>query len=181
MYVRRNLARGYTAKELNVSFMREKKLQLENKVQSVKGHIAGKSHELQNKVESVKGRIADKSHELINKWEEKSREFIGNFLQMFGRDGRINQWLVESRLKVVRAISPPPSYGFGSSSNSQQTSSDDSDTSDDDSYHSSPPPAKRARSHGNGNHGIDDIDYHYSLSKESKKRTSPRMSFSTLF
>ncbi|ESN96946.1 hypothetical protein HELRODRAFT_86102, partial [Helobdella robusta] len=71
IYVRRNLARGYTAKELNVGFMKEKTIQL------------------QSKVESVRGRMMDKGHELINKWEEKSREFICNFLELFGRDGRI--------------------------------------------------------------------------------------------
>ena len=33
--------------------------------------------------------IKDKGKEFIDKWEEKSKEFIGNFLEMFGRDGTI--------------------------------------------------------------------------------------------
>lgn len=37
----------------------------------------------------MKGKVIDKGHELINKWEEKSREFIANFLELFGKDGRI--------------------------------------------------------------------------------------------
>lgn len=45
--------------------------------------------QLQTKVNEVKERIADKSLELINIWETKSREFIGNFLELFGKDGRI--------------------------------------------------------------------------------------------
>lgn len=45
--------------------------------------------QLQMKVSEVKGRIEDKSHELINIWEMKSREFIANFLELFGKDGRI--------------------------------------------------------------------------------------------
>lgn len=133
MYVRRNLSRGYTAKELNVSFMKEKKIQL------------------QSKVDAVKEKIADKSSELINKWEEKSREFITNFLELFGRDGKINQWLVEGRMKMVRAISPTP-YDSSSESTGSPTikrfktnaspnfgsnyeHDDDDDDDDDDGYH----------------------------------------------
>ena len=37
----------------------------------------------------MKEKIADKSHEIMAKWEEKSREFVGNFMELFGRDGRI--------------------------------------------------------------------------------------------
>ena len=31
----------------------------------------------------------DKGNELLHKWEDKSKEFIGNFLDMFGKDGKI--------------------------------------------------------------------------------------------
>lgn len=97
VYVRRNLSRGYTAKELNVSFMKEKKIQF------------------QEKVDLMKGRIADKRQELFHKWEEKSREFIGNFMDLFSRDGRLNQLFTEGRLRMVRAISPPSSPAESSS------------------------------------------------------------------
>ena len=35
-FIRRNLARGYTTQEMNVSFFRGKKLQLANKVDEIK-------------------------------------------------------------------------------------------------------------------------------------------------
>ncbi|KAL0156624.1 hypothetical protein M9458_047870, partial [Cirrhinus mrigala] len=49
-------------------------------------------YRLQNQVDRMKEkhfvyRVEEKSHDLIQKWEEKSREFIGNFLELFGPDG----------------------------------------------------------------------------------------------
>lgn len=40
---------------------------------------------LQNKIDEFK----DKGHEMIQKWEEKSRDFINNFTQLFGPDGTL--------------------------------------------------------------------------------------------
>lgn len=58
IYVRRNLARGYTAKELNVSFLKEKKFRLQNKI-----------NEFKDRGQKMKG-------DIISKWEEKSNDFI---------------------------------------------------------------------------------------------------------
>lgn len=58
MYVRRNLSRGYTAKELNVSYLKEKKIRL------------------QNKMEEIKDRGLKVKEDIISKWEEKSNDFI---------------------------------------------------------------------------------------------------------
>ncbi len=44
---------------------------------------------IKEKFDQQRNKVLDKSQELIDKWEEKSREFIGNFLELFGRDGRI--------------------------------------------------------------------------------------------
>ncbi|KAL4647048.1 choline-phosphate cytidylyltransferase A [Arapaima gigas] len=41
-----------------------------------------------------------------DKWEEKSREFIGNFLQMFGPEGALKHMLKEGRGRMLQAISP---------------------------------------------------------------------------
>ncbi|XP_054711553.1 choline-phosphate cytidylyltransferase A-like [Uloborus diversus] len=88
MYVRRNLDRGYSAKEMNVSFLNEKKFLL------------------QNKMDKIKGKLEGKRHEIIHKWEEKSREFINNFLDLFGKDGRINTFWKESKGRLRQALSP---------------------------------------------------------------------------
>jgi hypothetical protein len=78
LYVRRNLQRGYTAKELNVSFLSEKKFRLQNKLD-----------EMKHKGKKV---IGDVKEEFIQKWEEKSNEFIRTFLMLFGRDNLSQIW-----------------------------------------------------------------------------------------
>uniref|UniRef100_A0A023GIP5 choline-phosphate cytidylyltransferase n=1 Tax=Amblyomma triste TaxID=251400 RepID=A0A023GIP5_AMBTT len=95
VYVRRNLARGYSARDMNVSFLNEKKFLLQNKMDELKD----KSKQL---VENFEG----KRHELIQKWEEKSREFIFNFLELFGREGRLNHLWNEGKGRLKNALSP---------------------------------------------------------------------------
>ncbi|XP_053201709.1 choline-phosphate cytidylyltransferase A-like [Panonychus citri] len=91
IYVRRNLARGYSAKDMNVSFINEKKFLL------------------QNKMDELKDKFEEKKHGFIQTWEEKSRDFIGNFLDLFGREGALNNLWNESKGRLQRALSPPPS------------------------------------------------------------------------
>ena len=33
--------------------------------------------------------MKDKGKEFMDRWEDRSKEFIGNFLELFGKDGRI--------------------------------------------------------------------------------------------
>lgn len=92
LYVRRNLARGYSAKDLNVSFLKEKKFRFQNKMDELKD----KGKRVMNE---VKG-------DIITKWEEKSRDFIETFLLLFGRDSITNIWdKSKGRLMQVRSIS----------------------------------------------------------------------------
>jgi len=98
VYVRRNLARGYSAKDLNVGFINEKKYRLQNKFETLK-----------KRGQEVLSEMEERRTDLLSKWEEKSRDFIDTFLVMFGREGRLTQYLQEKRDIVVKAISPPGS------------------------------------------------------------------------
>ncbi|XP_026746641.1 choline-phosphate cytidylyltransferase A-like isoform X2 [Trichoplusia ni] len=98
IYVRRNLARGYSAKELNVSFLNEKKFRLQNKMD-----------ELKDKGKKVMTNIGEKRVDILTKWEEKSRELIDAFLLLFGPDGRLSNIWNESKGRIMLALSQPPS------------------------------------------------------------------------
>lgn len=92
MYVRRNLARGYTAKELNVSFINEKKFQL------------------QNKMDEIKDKLKERIDEGVSKWIDarNSNVFISSFLELFGPDGRLNNLWNHTNRSIKRALSPEP-------------------------------------------------------------------------
>ncbi|CAH0722843.1 unnamed protein product, partial [Brenthis ino] len=138
IYVRRNLARGYSAKELNVSFLNEKKFRLQNKMD-----------ELKDKGKKVMTNIGEKRVDILTKWEEKSRELIDAFLLLFGPDGRLSNIWNESKGRLMQALSQPPSPR----ASPPPSDADDADDGDDaDADHSpthrgsaSPPPPKSRR------------------------------------
>ncbi|XP_037936195.1 choline-phosphate cytidylyltransferase A-like [Teleopsis dalmanni] len=118
LYVRRNLARGYSAKDLNVSFLSEKKFRLQNKMDELK--VRGR-----RELTKVKG-------DIMTKWEEKSREFIDAFLLLFGRE-RLHHLWNESKGKLIQALSPP-----GSPSGSVNGDADDFEDEEEDDEETDP-------------------------------------------
>lgn len=97
VYLRRNIARGYSAKDLNISFLNEKKIKFQNKM-----------HQIKDKSKQVLDTIGERKGDILTKWEEKSRELIDNFLLMFKKNGLKSFWN-GSKDRIMQAISPPGS------------------------------------------------------------------------
>lgn len=98
LYVRRNLARGYSAKDLNVSYYNEKKFRIQNKMD-----------ELKSKGKKVIADIGEKRHDLIQKWEDKSKKAIDGFLDFFFGKRTLSELLTESKDRIKNALSPSSS------------------------------------------------------------------------
>ncbi|XP_065576032.1 choline-phosphate cytidylyltransferase B-like isoform X2 [Artemia franciscana] len=99
-YVGRNLQRGMPREEMNVSYLNAKKFEIQEKVK-----------ELKEKGKSVIDRIDERRHGIVEKWENRSRELILNFLQLFGREGRLSSIWNEGKDRIKNALSPPGSPG----------------------------------------------------------------------
>uniref|UniRef100_A0A914CIH1 choline-phosphate cytidylyltransferase n=1 Tax=Acrobeloides nanus TaxID=290746 RepID=A0A914CIH1_9BILA len=107
-YVRRNLQRGYSAKDLGVGFFSEQKYQLQNKLDQWK----------------------HKSVELLDNWKNRSNEFMREFLDTFHRDGNYKLQFGD-RLRELVSRSPSPVI------EEQEEEDTQSERNDDELAHSS--------------------------------------------
>jgi len=71
-YVRRNLSRGYSRKDLNVGFLKEKEIKFKAKIQRANA----RSRSWVNSVET-------RSQEMIRRWEDNAKDFVSSFLDGF--------------------------------------------------------------------------------------------------
>nr|CCA26505.1 cholinephosphate cytidylyltransferase B putative [Albugo laibachii Nc14]CCA27395.1 cholinephosphate cytidylyltransferase B putative [Albugo laibachii Nc14] len=74
-FIRRNLQRGYTGKEMNVSYLKEQSIKFDMAVDKVKHDVDG----------------------FIHKWVGKADELQYNFLDLFSRDGPLRTSLRKRR------------------------------------------------------------------------------------
>lgn len=91
--------------------------------------------------------IDNKRKHWVDKWEETSNVLIGNFLEVFGADGRLSHWFNEKRAQVARAISPPAS----------PVANSEEDDSDDDEDFAEPPAKRRAMIDSASSHTSDRV------------------------
>lgn len=108
-YLRRNLKRGLSRKELNISFIKEKEIQLKEKV------------------DELRSNFGVKRKRMLNDWVGRSRDLVTNFLEVFGSDGKVSEWLRHTSGRMVegvRAMSPPPENGRRRKARRQESDTD---------------------------------------------------------
>ena len=101
MYVRRNLARGYSARDLNVGFLKKNQLEFQSKFNTVKTKF---------------GTYEEQSKTFMERWEERSKEYIHNFIGRF-ESGVLNL--------LQRSQSPYTNMLLNSPSGKSDTDDDD--------------------------------------------------------
>ena len=89
IYVRRNLARGYSARDLNVGFIKKNQLQIQSRFDTVKSKF--RTYEEESKT-------------FMERWEDRSKEYIHNFIGLFDRSRVLNLLnRTRSPLSIARA------------------------------------------------------------------------------
>jgi hypothetical protein len=82
--VRRNLDRGVSAKDLNISYFKEKEMQVKKKVDNLTGIIRSKIREGED---YIKQNWTETRNELIQSMEQQ--ELLRGFVSLFGNDGPV--------------------------------------------------------------------------------------------
>ncbi|KAI9486708.1 MAG: hypothetical protein EXX96DRAFT_604801 [Benjaminiella poitrasii] len=107
-YLRRNLERGVTAKELNISFLKERKIKTKKSIQDLR--------------KTIKTAI----HDTMLLWEDKRHDFIRGFSGVFGAEDVVDKfWKYRRNNKLM-------SESNSQASSSKEPSELDEDEEDDD-------------------------------------------------
>lgn len=83
-YVRRNLSRGVSPKDLNLSFLKESEIKVSDSVKEFRGKIKERfkteEEDIKHNWESTKDEILV----TLLSWESKSHDFVKDFVDLFG-------------------------------------------------------------------------------------------------
>ncbi|KAI3465589.1 hypothetical protein Pfo_022252 [Paulownia fortunei] len=124
-YVMRNLDRGYTRKELNLSYVKEKRLRVNMRLKKLQEKVKEHQEKVGEKIQTV----AKTAGVHPNMWVENADRWVAGFLEMFEEGCHKMGTAIRDRIQEslrgqhVRGLLP----------NGQEISSDDDD--DDDDYY----------------------------------------------
>ncbi|KAF9914203.1 hypothetical protein BX616_008760 [Lobosporangium transversale] len=90
-YLRRNLERGVTAKELGIGFFKEQEVKLKKSAQDIRASIRQNWHGTKDELKNEISVLRNDLRQTMNVWEDKSQEFIKDFSRLFGADSVVNK------------------------------------------------------------------------------------------
>lgn len=128
VYLRRNIRRGLSRKDLNISYMKEKSIQLQYNLENM---MKRGSTFIQN--------FDSKRREFVDQLEDISHEVVRSFMRIFGSDGHLRHWWSSRRCK--RPISSLNSTFYTPQTSPTCSASEDDDDDDD----SEEPYSKKSR------------------------------------
>lgn len=101
-FVRRNLSRGYSAKDMNISFFKEQSIKLSNTIENVQKRLSfGVNNMSDNLVEETSGVM-----ESIKKWKDLSQGMLFDFISKF--TGRWQTWVEDEKVEIQSQIDENP-------------------------------------------------------------------------
>ncbi|CDH52386.1 choline-phosphate cytidylyltransferase b-like [Lichtheimia corymbifera JMRC:FSU:9682] len=106
-YLRRNLERGVSAKDLNISYLKEQEIKTKKSIDDLK--------------RTIKSAVLDQ----LDNWESQSHDFIRGFAGMFGAETVVDRFLQKRKRALgskSNSSSPAPSVSSQSSAHSETDS-----------------------------------------------------------
>ncbi|VDD76433.1 unnamed protein product [Mesocestoides corti] len=104
VFLRRNISRGLTRHELNISYVKEKQLRIENNIQTI---VEKGSHFLDD--------FGSRKRRIIEGLEDLYQEVSASFIRFFGTRGRLRHWwsgttaAIKGVVSSTSSVSLPPS------------------------------------------------------------------------
>ncbi|CAG8601371.1 12798_t:CDS:10 [Ambispora leptoticha] len=90
-YVRRNLERGVTAKELNLGFLKEQEVNLKKSISEIKSSIHQNWHGTKTELRNDFSELKNDLRQTFAVWEEKSQEYVREFSRRFGAESVVDK------------------------------------------------------------------------------------------
>ncbi|KAF8984255.1 hypothetical protein BGZ52_012882 [Haplosporangium bisporale] len=135
-YLRRNLERGVTAKELGIGFFKEQEVKLKKSAQDIRASIRQNWHGTKDELKNEISVLRNDLRQTMSIWEDKSQEFVRDFSKLFGADSVVNKIFRRRRHhgNLITDGASPSASGPSSPSSSRMASPDSREGSDSEDF-----------------------------------------------
>ncbi|ORX96670.1 hypothetical protein K493DRAFT_281757 [Basidiobolus meristosporus CBS 931.73] len=102
-YIRRNLERGISAKDLGLSFFKEQELNVKKQVSGIRDTIRQNWYGTRDEIKYELDEFKNEVRQTLQFWEGRSQEFVKGFTNLFGTESVVHKIL---RIKSPNSMSP---------------------------------------------------------------------------